>query len=145
MRKIVSLFVLTVTPLLALANPEVQVLDRYEYAEVLRVQQAIERQQVEVRQTVCQQRPQMTGSVENQAFDTLEQQLRTYAGLEATPMVQGRSRQARVCHTETEQVWRDVLVGYDVRVLYKGNMYDVRTATDPGERLKLKILLVPDE
>ncbi|WP_119395474.1 hypothetical protein [Salinibius halmophilus] len=152
MRKIVSLFALIVIPLLGFAHNEAQIVDRYEYAEVLGVRQAVERQQVEVQHTVCQQKSLPAEGSDDQLvqpFDSLEQGLLDFAEQvlpsQAAQLRFGRSREARVCQTVNEYVWRDVIVGYDVRVLYKGNMYDVRTATDPGARLKFKVVLVPDE
>lgn len=152
MRKIVSLFALIVIPLLGFAHNEVHIVDRYEYAEVLGVRQAVERQQVEVQHTVCQQKSlpgEAAGEQVIETFDSLEQGLLNFAEQVLPPQTAqlkfGRSREARVCRTVNEYVWRDVIVGYDVRVLYKGSMYDVRTATDPGTRLKFKVVLVPDE
>lgn len=153
MRNIVSLFCLIVIPLLGFAHEQTQIVDRYEYAEVLGVRQAVERQQVEVTHTVCQQRSTGSESLEamqQRLFDELDRQLLSFseqvAPIEESPRrPSGRSREARICQTVNDYVWRDVIVGYDVRVLYNGSMYDVRTATDPGARLKFKVVLVPDE
>ena len=47
------------------------------------------------------------------------------------------------CETAYEQFEEERLVGYRVTYLYNGEEYSVRTDTDPGERIRLRVSIQP--
>lgn len=47
------------------------------------------------------------------------------------------------CSVEYEQYKEQALVGYDVSYRYKGNTYQTVTQRDPGDRLKIRVNVVP--
>jgi uncharacterized protein YcfJ len=57
----------------------------------------------------------------------------------------GRANGVPACQSaDTERVERRV-VGYDVEYLYKGETYMSRLPADPGNRLRVRVSVVPDD
>ena len=48
------------------------------------------------------------------------------------------------CETAYEQVEEERLVGYQVTYLYNGDEYSVRTDTDPGDQIRLRVSVQPE-
>lgn len=55
------------------------------------------------------------------------------------------SEQVEKCHTVTETIQEERVVGYRVSYRYQGRTYHTRTATDPGNTLKVRLSVTPVE
>jgi uncharacterized protein YcfJ len=49
------------------------------------------------------------------------------------------------CDVRTEYRYEEQLTGYDVTYRYKGEVYHTLTQSDPGDRLRVKVSVVPAE
>ena len=136
------------------------------YAQVLRADEVVEIQRARATEERCdgveyRQSGQATGgtvigaivgaALGNQVGDGNGRKAATVAGAVAGGVIGGNIARKRVeaesrgCRLVEVEREAPVVVGYDVEYMYKGEKYVSRLPYDPGNRLRIRVSVMPDD
>jgi uncharacterized protein YcfJ len=139
----------------------------YGYAQVLRAEEVVETVRVRTQEERCDDAPvesangrkvggTLIGAIVgaalgNQVGKGHGRQAATVAGAVAGGVAGNKiasdraEAQAQGCHLVEVEREEPKVVGYDVEYMYRGEKYMSRLAYDPGNRLRVRVSVMPDE
>ncbi len=109
---------------------------RHEYAQVLRVKPVVEEVVIERQRLVCH--------APNDSFGLEPWRLGAQSQLDLSPQLTLPGQPWQQCWLRLEPEIIRVDRGYQVRFIYRGQMYETITSKPPAERLKLQLVLIPE-